>query len=155
MHQICFVYIFPHNSYRELNSFEETCFTLVATITRELNPTEVGKHIYIYIYIYMFIYNYMDAPRGRWLSVPRKSKTAIAEECYEPYWTNPGGNIPKKSSCTTTYLPSRKPSKLNEKDMRDTAEEIRTNSWTMYYFGPLHTDKQVNLYTTALYWYRM
>ena len=48
-YQICFVYIYPFNGYRELNSFEEPCFTLVATITsfaRELNPTGVGEHIY-------------------------------------------------------------------------------------------------------------
>ena len=47
-------YIYPLNGYRELNSFEEPCFTLVATITsltRELNPTGVGEHIYIYIYM--------------------------------------------------------------------------------------------------------
>ena len=44
-----FVYIYPPNYYRELNSFEEHCFPLVATITsfvRELNPTGVGEHIY-------------------------------------------------------------------------------------------------------------
>ena len=31
----------------------------------------------------------MDAPHGRWLSVWRKSLTAIVQECYELYWTNP------------------------------------------------------------------
>ena len=47
MYHNCFVYIYPLNSYRELNSFEEPCFTLVANITslaRELNPTGVGGH---------------------------------------------------------------------------------------------------------------
>ena len=37
------------NGYRGLNSFEKTCFTLVATITSlagELNPTFAGEHIY-------------------------------------------------------------------------------------------------------------
>ena len=41
-----FVYIYPLNGYRELDSYEEPCFMLGATITsfaRELNP------IYIYI----------------------------------------------------------------------------------------------------------
>ena len=33
IYHICFVYIYLLNSYRELNSFEEPCFTLVATIT--------------------------------------------------------------------------------------------------------------------------
>ena len=44
-----FVYIYPLNGYRELNSFEEPCITLVATITShtwELNPTGVWEHIY-------------------------------------------------------------------------------------------------------------
>ena len=46
---ISVVYIYLLNGYRELNLFEEPCFTLVATITslaRELNPTGLGKHIY-------------------------------------------------------------------------------------------------------------
>ena len=49
MYYICFVYVYPLNGYRELNSFEEPCFTLVVTITflaRELNPTGIGEHIY-------------------------------------------------------------------------------------------------------------
>ena len=68
---LCFVYICPLNSYRVLNSFEEPCFTLVATITslaRELNSTGVGEYIYIYchpqtdcfvlseLFIYIYIY---------------------------------------------------------------------------------------------------
>ena len=73
-------------------------------------------------------YCYMDAPHGRWLSAWRKSLTVIAQEYYEPYWINPGSNIPQNSSCTATYHPSRKPSKLDESDMRDTAGELRTNS---------------------------
>ena len=53
MYHICFAYIHQLNGYRELNSFEEPWFTLVATITsfaRELNPTGVGEHIYIVIH---------------------------------------------------------------------------------------------------------
>ena len=38
--------VYPLNGYRELNSFEEPCFTLVATI--------ISLAIYIYIYIYIF-----------------------------------------------------------------------------------------------------
>ena len=34
----------------------------------------------------------------------------------------------KRSSCMITYHPSRKLSKLDEPDMRDTAGEVRTNS---------------------------
>ena len=41
---------------------------------------------------------------------------------------NPGGSTPQSSSCTATYHPSRKLSKLDEPDMRDTAGEVRANS---------------------------
>ena len=34
----------------------------------------------------------------------------------------------KSTRCTTTNLPSRKPPKLDEADMWDTAGEVRTNS---------------------------
>ena len=37
-------------------------------------------------------------------------------------------NIPQNSSCTATYHPSRRPSKIDEKDMQDTAGGLRTNS---------------------------
>ena len=46
------------------------------------------------------------------------------------------------SSCTATYHPSRKLSKLDEPDMQDTAGEIRKNSKATYSRGPLHTDEQ-------------
>ena len=68
MYHISFVYIYLLNDYQELNSFEEPCFTLVATITslaRELNPTGVGEHIYIYIYIYIYMHTHMYACIGR------------------------------------------------------------------------------------------
>ena len=46
----------------------------------------------------------------------------------EQYWTSPGGNTPQSSSCTATYFPSRKLSKLDEPDMKDTAGEAGTSS---------------------------
>ena len=67
---------------------------------------------------------------------------AITQECYELYWTSPGGNTSKNNSCTATYHPSRKPSKSNETNMRDTAGEVRMNSKEMYFYGPLHMDEQ-------------
>ena len=70
----------------------------------------------------------MDAPYGHWLSVWRKSLTTIAQEYYELYWTNPGGNIPQNNSCMATYHPSWKPSKLDEQDMQKTAEKVKMNS---------------------------
>ena len=62
---------------------------------------------------------------------------AITQECCEQYWKSPGGNTPQNSSCTTTYHPSQKLSKLDKLDMRDTAGEVRT-----YSCGPLHTNEQ-------------
>ena len=44
------------------------------------------------------------------------------------YWTSPGGSLPQSSSCTDIYHPSRKLSKLDKPDMRDTAGEVGTNS---------------------------
>ena len=85
----------------------------------------------------------MDAPNGRWLSVQRKNFTAIAWECYELYWTSPGHNILPNSSCTATNLLSLKPFKSDEQDMRDTAGEVRTNSWLTFSCGSLHTYEQV------------
>ena len=63
----------------------------------------------------------MDALHGRGLNGWRKSLTATTQECCEQFWTSPGGNIPQSSSCTATYLSSRKLSKLGERDMQDTA----------------------------------
>ena len=66
---------------------------------------------------------YIDAPHGRWLSAWKKSFSAIAIECFEPYWRNPGSNIPQNSS--VTYLPSLK---LFEQDMQKTAGEAMVSS---------------------------
>ena len=41
---------------------------------------------------------------------------------------NPGDSTPQSSSCTSTHDPSRKLSKLDEPDMRDTAGEVGTSS---------------------------
>ena len=54
----------------------------------------------------------------------RKSLTATTQECWEQFWTSPGGNTPQSTSCTATYLPPRKISKLDEPDTRDTAGEV-------------------------------
>ena len=73
-----------------------------------------------------------------WTLTYRKSLTAIAQECYELCWKNPRNNIPQNSNCAATYRPSKKPSKLNEQDMRDTAGEVKTNSLAMSSSGQLH-----------------
>ena len=51
-------------------------------------------------------------------------------------------NTLHNSRCTVTYHPSQKISRFDEKDMRDTAGEVRTNSKVMYSCGNLHTDEQ-------------
>ena len=43
-------------------------------------------------------YCYMDALRGRWLIVWRKSLTVMTKECCEQYWTSSGGSSPQNSS---------------------------------------------------------
>ena len=95
-------------------------------------------HLSIYLSIYKincnfskrwsFRYYYMDALHGRYLNGWRKSLTAITQECCEQYWTSPGGNTPQNCNYMATYHPSRKLSKLDELDKRDTAGEVRTNS---------------------------
>ena len=46
----------------------------------------------------------------------------------EQFGTSPGGNTQQSTSCTATYLPLRKLSKLDELDMQDTAEEAGMSS---------------------------
>ena len=53
---------------------------------------------------------------------------AITQECWEQYWTSPGGNTPQGTNYTPTYLPSQKLSKLDEPDMQDTTGEAGTSS---------------------------
>ena len=61
------------------------------------------------------LYYDMDAPHERLLGVLRESLTAIVQEFCELFWTNPWGYIPPNNSCTTTNLPSKKPSKKTNK----------------------------------------
>ena len=71
MYHICSVYIYPLNGYQELNSFEEPCFTLVATITsfaREIN-------LYIYIYMYIYICSQSNKITGRDILTHDKATT--------------------------------------------------------------------------------
>ena len=57
---------------------------------------------------------------------------SVDETLCEQYWTGPGGSTSQSSSCTATYHPSRKLSKLYVPDMRDTAGEVIRNVllWT-------------------------
>ena len=52
-------------------------------------------------------------------------------------------NTPQKGSCTATYLPSHKPSKYNEQDMRSTTGEVRMNSKATFSYGLIHIDTLV------------
>ena len=60
-----------------------------------------------------------------WTLTKRREKKL---ECYEQYWTNPADSTPQSSNCTATYHPSRKLTKLDGRDMRDTAGEVGTSS---------------------------
>ena len=72
----------------------------------------------------------------------RRSQTAITQECWEQYWTSPGGNTPQDTYYTATCLPSQKLYKLDEPNTQDTAGEARTNSSVIYSYGPPHIAKQ-------------
>ena len=65
-----------------------------------------------------------------WMLTKRmeKSLTATTQECCDQYWASPEGSIPRSNCCTATYHPSRRLSKLDEPDMRDTAEEVGMSS---------------------------
>ena len=84
----------------------------------------------------------MDALHECLLKDWRKCLTATTQECCEQYWTSPGSSTPQSSSCTATYLPSRKLSKLDEPDMQDSAGEVGTSSLVMYSYGPPHMAEQ-------------
>ena len=57
-----------------------------------------------------------------------KKYTNIYDRIYLYQAISPGGSTPQNSSCTATYHPSRKLSKLDESDMQDTAGGVGTNS---------------------------
>ena len=52
----------------------------------------------------------------------------IAQECYKLYEIDSGGDTTQNSSCTATYYPSQKVSKLDKPDIWDTAGEVMMNS---------------------------
>ena len=56
------------------------------------------------------------------------SNVNFTQECWEQYWTSPGGNTPQDTNRTATCHLSRKLFKLDEPDMRNTAGEAGTNS---------------------------
>ena len=60
--------------------------------------------------------------------------------CFEQI---PGSNTPQNSSCMAICLPSHKPTKSDEQDMRGTAREVKTNSKATIYYGLLHKDAPV------------
>ena len=59
----------------------------------------------------------------------KKRKKKAWQQLHKKFWASPGGNTPQSSSCTSTYLPSRKLSKLDEPDMQVTAGEAGTISY--------------------------
>ena len=63
-----------------------------------------------------------------WTLTKRLEKKLDGNYTRMQYWTSPGGNTPQSTNYTTTYLPSRKLSKLDEPGMQDTAGEAGTSS---------------------------
>ena len=63
-------------------------------------------------------------------------------KCCQLYWTGPRRNTPQNSSCTATHHLSSKLSMMDEPDMQDTAGEVGTSSYVMYYNGTLHMAQQ-------------
>ena len=62
----------------------------------------------------------------------------MTQECWEQYWTSPGGSTPQDTNYTAACLPSRKLYKLDEPNTQDIAGEAKTNSSVMYPSGPPH-----------------
>ena len=65
---------------------------------------------------------------------------------YKMLSTNPESRTPQNSSYMATYVPSHKPSKLDEQDMFGTASKVGTNSLVTSSSGFLHTDLAVKTY---------
>ena len=73
-------------------------------------------------------YYYMDAPHGRWLSVWRKSLTAVAQKMLRAMLNKFWKQHPTKQQLSGHQFPSLKPFKSDKQDMQDTAGEVRANS---------------------------
>ena len=71
-----------------------------------------------------------------------KKLTSIPQECSELYWTSSEATPHKTAAVRPPTTYHKKLSKLDEPDMKDTAEEVRTNSLAMYSCRPLHKDEQ-------------
>ena len=99
----------------DINMRLANVWTAVDRLSVIWKPDLSDKIKHIFFQLRTCQYYYMDAPNGRWLSVWRKNLTAITQGYYELYWTNPEGNIPQKSSGTTTYHTSRRQSKLDKR----------------------------------------
>ena len=112
----------------DINTRLAKSWTAINRLSFIWNSDISGKIKCIFSKQWLCQYCDIDAPHRRWLSVWRESLTAIAQECCELYWTSPGRCITQNSSCTATYLPPRKPSELDEKDMQDTTEGVRVSS---------------------------
>ena len=114
----------------------------------------LDKYIQLYDFFLYFIKQFFSKQQlssyccngcTTWTLIKRieKKLDGNCKGCYGLYKTNPGSNISKSNSCMTTYHSSRRPSKLDEQIMQDTAGETRTNSLGTFSHGPRLTDAQV------------
>ena len=74
-------------------------------------------------------------------------------------WTSPGGNTPQSSSCTATYLPSRKLSKTNQTCRTLLEKQRRAHKWCspmdLLTWPSKSRSTSSNLHTAALWGYEM
>ena len=89
------------------------------------------------------------------VSLTRKSSIGTIQDWYVLFSTDHGSSTLQKSSYTSTYLPSHKPSKYDEQNMLGCAGELRTNLKTSYLsWTPTHgrasIGQQVRIYIHQL-----
>ena len=116
-----------------------TCMCNYRTTSLNLSTTAL-KEIFVEMKLYHIRPVFISLKEN--CSIFSTSSTAITQECWEQYWTSPGGNTPQDTNYTATSFPSHKLYKLDKPDTQDTAGEARTNSSVMYSYGPPHMAKQ-------------
>ena len=99
----------------------------------------------------MCCWNHLLIPPELKRNARRKSSMEITQVGYILFWTNPRRSIP-----TATYLPSHKPSQLNEQDMQGTPGESKDEHtsdvlpWTPTH-GHTSIDRPVKIYIHQYY----
>ena len=94
-----------------------------------------------------------DTEKTHW----EKTRQELHKNCYGHIEKILKATPRRNNSCTSSYLPSLKPSKLDEQDMRDAAGEDRTNSSITFSYRLLHmnvpmlVDQQELTYNSSMW----